>query len=320
MTIAAENIRPNQTILVRGKLTFSRLASLIDGDELQRRIAQQRQRGSLYPVDKPHTTISVVDAKVLAEDPNNPTLEEQYVAERTYTVGKGENTGKRGFNIDDKSRSLPVILEPNPDKEGTYRQVILESDLASNLDVTLVLETFDSGHPKKGLGLAQVVVNEPVKYYASGVDTQALAARGIVIEGGVKRVSGADAAAKAPAGADSGTVIEDGYALPAPGADDAAAYSAPQAAAAPAAAPAAPAPVAAAPAPAAAPAAQGELSTEQLEQLLAQRKAAAEGQGGDSPFAPKAAPAAPAEAAPAAPAAQDDNPWASGNAGIVYGG
>ena len=114
MSIAAETIRPNQTVLVRGTVTFCRVASLITGDELNRRIAQQKQRGSLYVTDKEHTTIDILDPKVLAADPQNPTLEERYVAEKFYDRKSGKNAGHKGFNIDDKSKSLPVVLEKDP--------------------------------------------------------------------------------------------------------------------------------------------------------------------------------------------------------------
>lgn len=313
MTIAAETIRPDQTVLVRGTVTFSRVASLITGDELNRRIAQQKQRGSLYVTDKEHTTIDILDPKVLAVDPQNPTLEERYVAEKFYDRKSGKNAGHKGFNIDDKSKSLPVVLEKDP-QTGNYRQVILEADLAEGMDVTLVLETFQSGgYAKKGLGLANIILNEELKYYQPSINTEALAAHGITIEGGIQRVTGDAAKSVAPAPAeapDENTIYQDGFALPGPGsAADAAAYAAPAAQAQDP----QPQAQAQAPQPQAQPqaAAQGDLTDEQLEQLLAQRKAAKANQGqGDSPFAAQGDQQAPA----------GDSPWASGGSGITYGG
>lgn len=236
MGISAESLNPNQTIVVRGKLSFSRLARLIEGDALTKRIAEQKKRGSLYPTDKPHTTISIIDAVVEFADPANPTREEQYVQqEKLYTSKSGENQGKVGFNIDNKSNSLPQVFEKNEDGSG-YHQVVLANDLASGLDVSLVLNTYASGdYAKRGIGLQQVFVHEPLKYFGGAVNRNALAARGLVITGDVKLVAGADSPAAETAYEDEGdasvpanTVIgESGFAGPAPAIRQAAPAAAP---------------------------------------------------------------------------------------------
>lgn len=224
MSIPAERLREDQTILVRGKISYSRLAAQITGEELARSIENARKRGSLYPTTKPHTTISLIDAVVTPLDPNNPTTEEQYVGEKIYTVKNGDNAGKRGFSHDDTSPTLPQVFEPTP--EGKHHQVVLDNDLDSGLDVTLVLRTFKpANYEKRGLGLQQVILHEPIRYYQAGggADPAALSALGITIEGPVTRVSAADAAAVANKQADPRaeestavpTVVgEDGLAMP----------------------------------------------------------------------------------------------------------
>lgn len=226
-TIPAERLREDQTVIVRGHISYSRLAKLIDGAELVRSIESARKRGSLYPTDKPHTTISLVDARVVPLTPGSPTLEEQYTAEKLYQVKSGDNAGKTGFSIDDKSPNLPPVFEPHDDGKGgtEHRQVILEQDLDSGLDVTLVLRTFQSGgYAKKGLGIQQVILNEPLRYYNSAsINTAALSALGITIAGPVQRVSGAEAASRVPdapvqdeGSLPEGTQVVDGLALPGP--------------------------------------------------------------------------------------------------------
>jgi len=317
MTIAAENLREGQQILVRGKISFSRLASLIDGEALARSIDQARKRGQRYPTTKPHTTVNLVDAAVIPANPAAPTIEEQYVHEKTYDIKSGDNAGHRGFGIDNVSAYLPTVLEPDPEAPGAYRQVVLERDLASGLDVTLVIQVFKpQGFEKRGLGLQQVVLHEPVRYYASGMDTSALAARGIVVNGPIRSVSAAEApvdstvaaAAFAQEAAISGFPIPantgadaNGLPVPTPGAVGLAPQVAPAAQAFPQAAPsaqgfpqAAPAAPVATQAPVAAPAAPaipgalpGE-TTEQtiarLQQQLAETQAAQAASGGESAF------------------------------------
>lgn len=218
MTIKAENLRINQTVLVTGVTAFSRVASLIVEPELSRRVRQSRERGSLYPTTVPHTTISITDAQV---SPAGDTLtdEEQFVAEKCFVSKSGENMGKTGFSIDDKSSYLPIVFAPDPDNPGSHRQVVLPNDLAAGLKVTLVLGTFQSGdYAKKGLGLQQIILHEEPRYYVQGIDTDALAARGIIITGPVQPVPGTGIApegAELPANTQADP--ESGLPMPGPG-------------------------------------------------------------------------------------------------------
>ncbi|MET0885811.1 MAG: hypothetical protein ABWX92_05105, partial [Mycetocola sp.] len=103
-----------------------------------------------------------------------------------------------GFNIDNKSTFLPTVLEMDPANPGQYRQLVLERDLATGVDVTIVLQVFKpAAYEKRGLGLQQVVLNEAPRYYSSGVDTNALAARGIVVNGPIRPVTAVDSPAVA---------------------------------------------------------------------------------------------------------------------------
>lgn len=286
MAISAENLRPGQTIFVDGFISFSRLARAIEGAELARRTAESK---SLYPTLEPHTTISLVDAVVVYADPNNPTDEELFVAKGVYTSAKGANAGRTAYSIDNKGTNLPAVFQPNevaPGETQTHSQLILKSDLATGLKVTLVLNTFDSKHPKKGVGLQQVILHEPAKYYSAGGNTAALSARGIIITGDVKRVTSTDAAAAGAQAGPAETGDSAGYpantdpatGLPLPGNPEALGLPAPAAVAQVvvpvAAAQVAPTPVAVpapvvAPAPVAAPAAPVETEAQELARLRA---------------------------------------------------
>lgn len=308
MSIPAERLREGQQILVRGKVSFSRLAQLVDGEALERSIAQALQRGSLYPTRKPHTTVNLVDAQVLVANPANPTPEEQFVHEKIYAVKSGDNAGKSGYGIDNVSSFLPTVLEVDPENPGTYRQLVLERDLAGGMDVTLILQVFKpKGYEKRGIGLQQVVLNEPVRYFSSGVDTSALAARGIIVSGAVRPVTAAESPAAAAAASVPAAVATDvsipansqvganGLPAPTPGAQGAvpapnlAAQMFPQTT--PTASPVAQAqpPVAQAAPVAQAQVAQPPVETPEqtiarLQQQLAQNKAASQASGGGSAF------------------------------------
>jgi hypothetical protein len=303
-TIPAERLREGQQILVQGNVSFSRLAALVEGEALANSVIQAKARGALYPTTVPHTTINLVNAVVVPATAGVLTPEEQFVQEKLHTVKSGDNVGKLAFNIDNKSSYLPTVLEPDPEHEGQYRQLVLERDLAGGILVTIVLEVFKpKSYEKRGLGLQQVVLNEPVRYFSSGVDTQALAARGIVVNGGVRAVAASEAAAAGTpiagdpsvvAPANSGVDVN-GFAVPTPGAQgvvptpsyatQAFPVSAPVAqVAAPVAAPAAPVVQAAAPVAQMTPVETNEQIIARLQQQLAESTAAAAGSGGGSPF------------------------------------
>ena len=210
MAVSASQLRENQQILVKGVLSFSRLSKLIEGKELTDRVAAEKARGIKFPTDKPHTTITIVDAEVLPADPQAATPEEIYVHERIFTYNKGENAGKQALTVDNKSTYLPNILAPSKTEAGAYEQVKLERDLASGIPVTLVINTYGSASfANKGIGLQQVVLHEEVRYYASGATAaiSALAARGIVVTGSIENV-----AAPAPGSADETAAAQAAFA------------------------------------------------------------------------------------------------------------
>ncbi|MFJ6759985.1 hypothetical protein ACIQNK_33820 [Streptomyces sp. NPDC091273] len=72
-------------------------------------------------------------------DPNNPTLEGQFVSERRYGSPKRPETGPN-YSIDSKGTTLPVIAIPSSKGDGTYDQDESGRELVHGLDVTLVLQ------------------------------------------------------------------------------------------------------------------------------------------------------------------------------------
>lgn len=312
MTVSAESLQPNVTVIVRGKTSFSRIASLIQGDELAKRVANTK---SLYPTREPHTSISISDPQIVPLNQQGLSREEQHVQERFYVSKSGANQGKTMYGIDNKSPYLPTVLAPDESNPGSHAQVVLERDLDAGLDVTLVLKTFapKGGYQKKGIGLQQVILNEPLRYYSQGVDENALAAIGVTVSGPLTQVNATDAPASAtPPPAQEGalpenTVVDQDSGLPMPG------YT-PQQNAQPAQVDPAVAQAQQAPAPQAAQP-QGGISNEDEVAQLKAKLAALENSGGNSAFDTQ-------EQAPAASGQADEPaPWDVGpDQGNVYNG
>lgn len=214
--IKADQLTPGTTAVVRGEVSFSRITSPYSGQELQQRVADQQQRGIKYPVKTEHTSISLVNAEVVFADPQNPTVEEMYIHQKMYTAKSGKNQGKTTFTHDDKSNSLPPVMEHILDEQGNktgqIQQIQPEGELANGLQVILVLNFFASGdNENRGTGLVYILSDEPIRYYSSPTaDAPAMAAMGITIAGGITPT----AHSQAPAAPQQ----DQGYAgLPGPG-------------------------------------------------------------------------------------------------------
>jgi len=175
-TISTQSLTPGEIFCVRGKLTYGRLAKQIDGEELERDKQRRATRG-MRPIERPYTSATITDAYVPLKDKNNPTLEERYAQESLYT---SHANGSHGFNFSAVNRGnrLPWIGVRDPQDPMKIEQLMLPNELASGLDVTLVMRVFQ-GKPNKGVTLDGVIINEPPRYFASADPTASLSALGI---------------------------------------------------------------------------------------------------------------------------------------------
>ena len=213
-SISATQLAEGEIVLIRGKLGFSRLVSLIEGAELEAS-DQRKVQHRMSPTGRPHTTVTITDAEVVYKNPTAPTLEEMFVSERRYASKQNPASGPN-WSIDNKSTTLPIIAAKNDD--GSWEQITPDVDLASGLDVTLVLRVYKpKQHMNRGLSLDQVIVNETPRFYSGGMATDELAARGIVYAVPPRAVQAQSRGAEAVVGNDQvRTQFEDGLALPAP--------------------------------------------------------------------------------------------------------
>lgn len=213
-TISAEQLTEGRTVHIRGELGFSRITSLIEGEELQRSIARQKQGRRRYITDKPHVAVRLSHAQVVVPEGREPTTEETYVAERCFTADQYPESGTN-YSIESKGNglNLPIIALQSETEPGKYEQDTSGRELAPGLDVTLVLEVYKAGDQlNRGLSIQQVIVNEPVRYFsAGGVDTEELKARGIEFTSTPQVINPSQASTSGPVPEESGE-----EALPAP--------------------------------------------------------------------------------------------------------
>lgn len=223
--IHANQLTPNTTFFVRGKVLFSHIASFTTDEELAQ---ENKRRRSNYPLTKNIAYLRISNAQVIVANPNAPTLAEQYAEERCYKSSSAAVNGTLCFEGMDKGNYLPTVYVRNS-ATGEYDKLdALEAELAPGLDVTLAMRVFDTTDKNtgrkgnNGVTLAQVYVNEPLKTYTGenradrAVNQDAMRALGIVF-------SAAAPVAETPASpqgqfaqAPQQAPVQQGYQQPAP--------------------------------------------------------------------------------------------------------
>lgn len=160
-TININSIKAGSVVYVNGIVDFSRIATRIEGEELnednRRRIAN-----GMRTVDKAHTRLSISNAAIAYADATQPTLAEKFISEKLYTSKKSPQKGLcyTGFN---KSKNMPEVYCRSNAASDTLEAVNLEGELSSGQSVTLVLRFFATKQ-NNGVSLDAVIVNnKPVK-------------------------------------------------------------------------------------------------------------------------------------------------------------
>lgn len=161
-------------VFIEGRTAFSRLAKHIDGDELQKDIANKQHRG-MTPITKPYTTITIKDAKIRPQNPAGVlTIEEQYVQERFYTkqeVNPANNMPVGTtlcYTVNNKSPYLPTISQFKPESNVAEQIDLNGQELDTGLHVIICLSVYQpKNFSNKGLGLDGIIVMEPIRYYTT---------------------------------------------------------------------------------------------------------------------------------------------------------
>lgn len=156
-SIPLNSVPTGSVAFIAGTVRWSRIASHIDGEELQRDIARRQANGSSVIYDKPYTTITIDEAHVLYGDPNQPSQFEQYLDSRCYRSNSTRNPAK-GMLFTNVSRSpyLPPVAVKNPD--GSFRQIEVTNELANNQPVILVMRVYPTRR-QPGLSLDGILVD-----------------------------------------------------------------------------------------------------------------------------------------------------------------
>ena len=198
--ISASQIRPGSTIILRGKIEYARVRSLMgpeDIDKLNETRRVNRKPGApFYPLDrnKPVTRLSLSNVEVVFKSPDGkPDLEEYYVYERLFQTPEKPELGNR-WSIDNKGNRLPVLLKvvngeavQITDNEIPASTMSMPTEPARDQLVTVVLNVYSSGmNTNNGIGLQAIIFDGEPEWFTGGnsaVNNNALAALGITLSG-----------------------------------------------------------------------------------------------------------------------------------------
>ena len=198
--ISASQIRPGSTIILRGKIEYARVRSLMGPEDIDKlnetRRANRKPGAPFYPLDrnKPLTRLSLSNVEVVFKSPDGqPDLEEYYVYERLFQTPEKPELGNR-WSIDNKGNRLPVLLKvvdgkavQITDNEIPASTMSMPTEPARDQLVTVVLNVYSSGmNANNGIGLQTIIFDGEPEWFTGGnsaVNNNALAALGITLSG-----------------------------------------------------------------------------------------------------------------------------------------
>lgn len=197
-TVQNRDLTPNTKVMVRGNIEFSRLTKMVDGEALEQ-ANQRRVALGMQPINKPYTSVTLTNARIVPMKAGVKSPEEIYVEERFYKR-QGDPAGAPfHYAFDNKSKfGNTFYMEELKDGKTEWNQFQPDGELANGLDVTLLMEVFQpKGFAQKGLAMRGVILHEPARYYQPATDLD-LAAAGIIINRDPSLRNDANTATTAP--------------------------------------------------------------------------------------------------------------------------
>lgn len=175
-------LSPNSNVLVHGLISYARIVSFIDGDELIKK-NEEAKHNHRFEHTNPYTTIAIFDPKVDADpDPASQALK-RYIEALIYPSKSEKFPGRPSFSIDNKGKFLPGIYEKQSD--GAYHQIRPTIDPANGQPVTLLINTYSyntNGNKGVSIGLQMVLFDDTYKDRTSvAMNSEYLSSHGITV-------------------------------------------------------------------------------------------------------------------------------------------
>ena len=179
--ITTNELAPNSTFLIRGKVSFSRITRFMTKAEFDAENQRRSQTGR--PVEnKPYAHVSMVNCQVICSDVNNKTVNEQFAEQKLFTSQKAPETGwnytaKQTGTFETLPNGVVVTTGYLPsvwvqDPTGRFQPIQLQGELANGMDVIAVMRVYKAS-PNNGVALDRILCMEPVRYYQGNSNVNA---------------------------------------------------------------------------------------------------------------------------------------------------
>lgn len=170
-TVDLQSLPAGAVYAVTGTVSYSRVASMIEGEELRKVNERNLARGQ-RSVDRPYTTITLNNARAIQRDPSYKRPEEIYAEESLFSSNAKDAQGMR-FTAVNKGKSLPWIAVRDPET-GNIKQIQPEGELDKDLKVTVIMGVYQ-GKINKGSGMNGIIIEETPRYYTANRSDAGLA-------------------------------------------------------------------------------------------------------------------------------------------------
>ena len=164
-TVKAQTLTVGEEAVIKGTLGFSRwLTQLLDGEDLQKSIAAEKQRGSQYPNMNVRCEAELLNPEIVLKD-TQPNGTEKYLHERIFS----KKDGTMCFRLE-RNKTLPKFGIRQAD--GTIKEFNPEGKhFGEGNVVTAYYKVYQpKSFANKGVGLQAIVFeNEPIYYQGAGL-------------------------------------------------------------------------------------------------------------------------------------------------------
>ena len=164
-TVKAQALTVGEEAVIKGTLGFSRwLTQLLDGEDLQKSIAAEKQRGSQYPNMNVRCEAELLNPEIVLKD-TQPNGTEKYLHERIFS----KKDGAMCFRLE-RNKTLPKFGIRQAD--GTIKEFNPEGKhFGEGNVVTAYYKVYQpKSFANKGVGLQAIVFeNEPIYYQGAGL-------------------------------------------------------------------------------------------------------------------------------------------------------
>lgn len=165
-------VQLTDTIVLKGKVTYCRIARKIEGEELERQNKEKEAKG-MYPSTRPYYALTLEDVEIVR---GQGTPLAQYHGQEVYT----NKAGKNAISLTSIGTYPPTVMHKGVG-QAEPQAITLEKDLATGQEVEVLMNVFTSNQYKKlSSSFKAILLPEgEIRYYEGNANASVLAGFGL---------------------------------------------------------------------------------------------------------------------------------------------